>query len=298
MPMELKTTDWIIIKAHRILAGLMYWMITLFCAAKKALLSFNSKKENQKAIHLAEIFEAQNETEQAIKYYEILAAKDPGWTDVDLNLCRCYLKILSLPKAKLHGTRFLKERPQDCMGNFYMGVISYYEGETRKALTHLGKAEHLIPADDKKKALAMEYIGECHFRLGNHKEALYYLESSVDLKTNALSEKICLLIGAAQYSLGALDKALGAFSTALQMNPNNPETINNIGVVLQKTGDQERALGCFTKALEINPDYTDAKVNLESLTKEVEASAKKRPEKKPKKKQNKYQGRCNRGYSW
>ncbi len=77
-------------------------------------------------------------------------------------------------------------------------------------------------------------------------------------KTAPLSPRVFNNLGDAYSTEGNEDAAIGAFSRAVEINPNYVEAIHNLGTVYVKIGQYEIAEQFFKKALEINPQYEGA----------------------------------------
>jgi len=65
--------------------------------------------------------------------------------------------------------------------------------------------------------------------------------------------------------MGRADEALVNFNTALSLNPDNTETLNNKGACLKSLGRHEDAVVCLRKCIEIRPDYAEAPYNLANI---------------------------------
>ena len=48
------------------------------------------------------------------------------------------------------------------------------------------------------------------------------------------------------------------YQKALEINPDYPEALNNLGLMLNHQNEFQEAETYFRKALEINPDYAEA----------------------------------------
>jgi protein O-GlcNAc transferase len=68
--------------------------------------------------------------------------------------------------------------------------------------------------------------------------------------------------GNALLEQGKLDQAAVCYSRALEINPDSPETINSLGVLLFKAGRIEQAVVCYEKAVSLKADYAEAHSNL------------------------------------
>ena len=57
-------------------------------------------------------------------------------------------------------------------------------------------------------------------------------------------------------------QAVDAYERALEIDPNDPEVLTDLGVSCRRMGWHDRAAEAFGKALKIDPDYEPALVNL------------------------------------
>ena len=61
---------------------------------------------------------------------------------------------------------------------------------------------------------------------------------------------------------GKLDQAADAYQRAIEVEPNNPQSLNNYGNLLRETGQLERSFEILTKAVETDPNFAIAHYNL------------------------------------
>lgn len=61
---------------------------------------------------------------------------------------------------------------------------------------------------------------------------------------------------------GDLDRALGEYGLAIEIDPEYPRSYLNMGALLAEAGRLEEAAGAFERAVEVDPDYVAARVNL------------------------------------
>ncbi|MBF0319876.1 MAG: tetratricopeptide repeat protein [Nitrospirae bacterium] len=61
---------------------------------------------------------------------------------------------------------------------------------------------------------------------------------------------------------GAADSAIKEYEEALWLNPDRPESYNNLGLIYLNKGDYDLAIGYFKMALELNEDFVNAYNNL------------------------------------
>lgn len=64
-----------------------------------------------------------------------------------------------------------------------------------------------------------------------------------------------------------LDEGLEEFSTALQLDPNNPEIHFSMAFLLEQMGRRKQAITHYREALRFQPDFEEARKRLASLEK-------------------------------
>lgn len=67
------------------------------------------------------------------------------------------------------------------------------------------------------------------------------------------------------YNADDLETAWNAISAADQATPNDPETLNNMGLIARKKGDVNSARDFYQKTIALKPDYPEALNNLAVL---------------------------------
>jgi tetratricopeptide (TPR) repeat protein len=82
--------------------------------------------------------------------------------------------------------------------------------------------------------------------------------------------KVLIARGAAFGRKDMIDRAIGDYSVALQLDPSLASTLNARGELWRKKGDRPKALADFGAALKLNPDHFVAKANYKSLALELE----------------------------
>jgi tetratricopeptide (TPR) repeat protein len=109
--------------------------------------------------------------------------------------------------------------------------------------------------------IARYYAGVCYHQLGNHVEAISYLER---FKTDDL------LVGAAKYStmgdayveLGDLEKAVSVYRQGIDKYPNNfssPIMLKKLGIVYEELESLDQALEVFRTIESVYPESTEGR---------------------------------------
>ncbi len=97
-------------------------------------------------------------------------------------------------------------------------------------------------------------------------EMITFLRKALEIKPNypeALNN-----MGIALKEQGKLQGAIDCYQQALAVKPNYPEALNNLATVLKGQGELQEAIDCYRKILTIRPNSLDVLNNLTSVLKE------------------------------
>jgi len=94
----------------------------------------------------------------------------------------------------------------------------------------------------------------------------------IDNEKTDKADRIKALIarGAAYGRHDTIDRAIGDYSVALQLDPTLADILNARGELWRKKGDRPKALADFGAAIKLNPNHLGAKANYKSLAQELE----------------------------
>jgi predicted O-linked N-acetylglucosamine transferase (SPINDLY family) len=105
-------------------------------------------------------------------------------------------------------------------------------------------------------AVELKNAGDQAIRTNNLDQAVLYYQQSLEInpgQPNALNNQ-----GIALYYLKRLDEALASYDRALALNPDHAEAFNNQGLVLRDLKRPEEAISSFNRAIALKPDYAEA----------------------------------------
>ena len=215
-------------------------------------------------------FETEDEKDIAIEFYRKALHEYPQLYLARLGIVRCYLGLLQFDLAKKNAEIYLEKEPISPEANLYMGSILYHENQIEEAISFLKVSEKYFPANNKERALAFEYMSECHLKLNEFEEAVECFKEHIKIISccNSLSNDISkkkIRLGELYYLAGKFNMALETFSEMPGSVINNYEVWNNIGTVLWVLGDIEGALYCIKQSLELNPGYEEAILNVRRI---------------------------------
>ncbi|MDI6401885.1 tetratricopeptide repeat protein, partial [Balneolaceae bacterium ANBcel3] len=132
-------------------------------------------------------------------------------------------------------------------------VQNYYIKGLHEDVIHYGeKANEQVPDD----AFIHFFVGSAYFLLDNHTTAVKWLESASELPARSLFRSIILgTMGDIYATIDEWSKAVDAYESALEMNPENDVVLNNYAYYLSEREEQlDKAREMAVKALELSPD--------------------------------------------
>ena len=140
----------------------------------------------------------------------------------------------------------IDKRPNDCRLSYYLG--------TEIATTKAGE----VPVEDEKDPVKLKELTEKRRKIVGEGIALLYKSLAVYPEYNSAHASI----GNAYFHIQQYDSAEVHEKRALELNPKDAVTINNLAGVYFSTGQYPLAILLCYKALELNPGYVNAYSNI------------------------------------
>jgi tetratricopeptide (TPR) repeat protein len=200
----------------------------------------------------------EKELDEAILYFRKAVEIDSGYGKAWNNLGMAYRMKGDLGKAvqNLSKAAAISSEP----GIYNNAGCAYLEaGRPDVALFYLLKASEAVGDD----ANLLYNIGLAHFAMGDTTPALdaFLRTKQLDPRNNNATRKISYI-----YSLQhKYDLAITYILQSLQMYPGDAEMWELLGNNYYYQGRYEKASGAYTKALSIDPDKLEVKNNLEEI---------------------------------
>ncbi|MFM9874270.1 MAG: tetratricopeptide repeat protein [Fimbriimonadaceae bacterium] len=225
---------------------------------------------------------------KAVGYFEKLASMGSNNPVADYNVGSIYLSKKEYAKAKPFLVRAAKSNDPFALNN--LGLACEGLGENQEAYMNYSKA-----SDMRTDSLVFaRNAGFAALRLKNDQNSIKYLERAAGMEKSAdvlqplatlynrnnMGEKAMAIwmmpeiresqkgnadywfnLGLAHASAGHATEAEAAYRQSLQIEPNNGDVVNNLGVLLWNNNDFAGALDCFTKQASMQPDNEAAKLN-------------------------------------
>lgn len=176
------------------------------------------------------------------------------------------------PRALLDGQKLIEHgHYADAVGR--LKTATSLMSTNADAWNYLGLAYHLTgqpndAVDAYKKALSLDQnLIEAHYNLGclwleQNRPELAKAELTAYTLHREKSPQGWIKLGEAQLALRDLTGAERSFNQARQFDADNPEALNDMGVVLMQRNRPAEASQYFAGALKVKPDYGPAMLNL------------------------------------
>ena len=143
-----------------------------------------------------------------------------------------------------------------------LGIVSLRQQEYSAAVDEFEKAIALQPS-------ASSYLGLAEALVKQEKDldkAIEYVDDAIELRPDpSLYTRLYNMKGQAYLISGNNESANEAFLESLSYNDNYIMSYYFLGISYEQTGNIAKAKGAFSKAIELNPDYDEAFDALKTL---------------------------------
>jgi len=143
-----------------------------------------------------------------------------------------------------------------------LGIVSLRQQEYSAAVDEFEKAIALQPS-------ASSYLGLAEALVKQEKDldkAIEYVDDAIELRPDpSLYTRLYNMKGQAYLISGNNESANEAFLESLSYNDNYIMSYYFLGISYEQTGNIAKAKGAFSKAIELNPDYDEAFDALKAL---------------------------------
>ena len=158
------------------------------------------------------------------------------------------------------------------------GFSTHNQQSSKSFADHAAKEQQAVSLINQGKLQEAEAIYEDLIATGTRNHVVFANLAAVYLMQGSYTKSIPLLkkviqlepndpdahnnLGIALKELGDLDDAIASYNTALQLKPNYPDAHNNLGNALKQKGDLTAAVASYNTAIKLNPSDPDAHNNL------------------------------------
>lgn len=157
----------------------------------------------------------------------------------------------------------VQANPKDPQARYMLGLKYEIDGQSQKALKEYAEALKLKPNYPE----ALLRSGELKFMQGNMAGGIRDTKELLRLNPGHQEAKEALSYmygrqGLTQIEQGNFQQAAASFTEALQYQPQDDATLNNLGVALSQQGRMSEAMEAFQNAAALNPNNSQAQFNL------------------------------------
>ena len=119
-------------------------------------------------------------------------------------------------------------------------------------------------ASDPANFQALLQMGNLHFDSENFPGAAEYYRRVLDVSPDNIN--VSTDLGTALYYANRIDEAIAAFEVSLSIEPDHPQSLFNMGVVLvEERNDKEGAIRLWERLVEANPGYPQVEMVKEEI---------------------------------
>ncbi len=211
-----------------------------------------SKFHQRAAIHIAFMYQEDDDIDQAITFLEDALAKDPDNMDFMLFLGSFYEESGQLEKAMEMLQRGIGVDPESVKFHFRLGVIYDKTGDKGESIAQMKEVIRLDPDH----ANALNYLGYTYAEAGEN------LDEAEELIKKALRQKpgdgyITDSLGWVYYKMGQYEKAVELLEKAAGLVDDDPLVFEHLGDAYLKRGSRAQAIESYRRALEMRSGEAD-----------------------------------------
>ena len=221
-----------------------------------------SKFHRRAAIHIAFMYQEDDNIDQAILFLEDALVKDPENMDFMLFLGSFYEESGQLEKAVEMLQRGIAVDAENVKFQFRLGVIHDKLGDKKASIARMREVIRLDPDH----ANALNYLGYTYAEAGeNLDEAEALIKRALQHKPN--DGYITDSLGWVYYKKGLYEKAVEVLERAATLVDDDPLVFEHLGDAYLKTGNTEKALEYYRRSLEMKSEGDEA----DALERKIEA---------------------------
>ncbi len=192
----------------------------------------------------------------AIESYLSALAIDPDSFETNLNLATAYLQIGQAQLGLPYAEAAVRLNPESQAAQVNLGSIYAALGEYHLAIDSYRSAAELGDLEPK---IALNLV-DAFVRTGKYQRAMNTLQTLARNKPDAM---IYERLGYVYFKMGRFDDSLHGYEQALQLNPDDPASLNGVGVCLmtqylrgrrEDIDLRDRAIESWQKSVRIKPN--------------------------------------------
>lgn len=236
---------------------------------QKAVVAFKKAIARQPEVaafhdNLGNALTAAGKPQQALPEHQKAIALDPGNYKAYNNLGIAFFELGRLAQARQAYEKAIALNPEFAQGYSNLANVMAELDEPHEADALLRKAVQLDSSD----ARTQYNFGIFRGRQGRHREALRAFEKVLQIDPFFTGRAdVYNQLGIAHFKLQEYDRAIAAFSTAIELGSEDPDIYNRLGLALLMHGDLQKAEAAFKTALAQNPQNPRTRQMLQELQK-------------------------------
>ena len=202
---------------------------------------------------LASVYDSRNESKKALTTYKLAIQLKPDYWEGYKDLAIHYLRQANYSMAIQQFREVLELVPNNSIAYSNLGAAYLYDGQNNLARQMFEKSMAL-----EKNPITANNLAYLYFSEGLYNEAASMYELAVD----AYSDRYVLwgnlasayeLAGENEKSLRAYLNAIEKAKMQLEINPNDPEVLADLGAYYSDINDRENALDYLERAITLTP---------------------------------------------
>ncbi|MGQ0590408.1 MAG: tetratricopeptide repeat protein [Sphingosinicella sp.] len=187
---------------------------------------------------------------EAFEHFEVAARLAPSQHSHQANYGMALAQQERYQEAIPVYEHALKLAPHDSNSLLFLAILYDCEGDFESAKSRLEEAIRIGPND----AEAREHLGRILAKAGNHEEALPLLRHAIEIEPTKHRYE---LLGGSLEALQEWEKGEAAFRDALALEPDDPQSLLGLGVMIANQQRHAEAIPYIEAALKSDPCHAE-----------------------------------------
>jgi tetratricopeptide (TPR) repeat protein len=209
-------------------------------------------KNAEASAALADVFMEQHQYDRALPIYQKLLLQERKNPEIRLRIGLAYVGQADRDSTFVEKARPILEdvstdMPNDWRPVYYLGVIAAREAKDSVARGYFERVTRLAAWNGD----AWWYLGSSYFDKGDYQKLVDAMQSAE--KTIPKDYRIPFLLGLGYSRMDQNDKAIAAFHRALDLNPNDINTLSTLALTLDGMHRYAESDSIYERALKLDP---------------------------------------------
>lgn len=205
--------------------------------------------------NLGNVYKVQKHLEQAMDCFKRAAELDPNYAEAHFNMAQINRDRGDLTGAVAPLCKAVELAPRFHQSLYELGITLQMQGDLESCI----ECYQIVLQANPKDSQTLNDMGVALNSLARKDEAKASFERAIEINPDSFQAYLNLggLIGST-----SVEDAIKLYHRALEIYPDYPEALNNLGVALKNIDKYQESIDTLKRCIEVRPNYAEARYNL------------------------------------